>query len=282
MDYVVANSMKRWGKLLETIKLMFMSYDIMCSWSIKWPERLQASPESLGQYVPEGINIKRAIGSWHVHGHLRECLVRYGLAFILGAGALEGEIVETLWAFLNAISAAATAMTTWHRIEVLNDAFNRWNWKKILGIGQPFHNPFDFISDSDGEAVAYLTERWKRALAAYAEHKSALQELMKSIGENSSVQSKVDGWIRQMEHAEELRVYPGTDPNHRNRHPKFLDFYNMKVVRGMIFGSRKHPIPTFDMFFLPHRGRPKRDFDSVFKGRDYAPCRYTWRDVKLD
>ena len=132
---MVANSMKRWNKLLRAIKLMFLSYDVVCSWSIKWPERLAASPDSLGKHVPDNINIKRGIGSFHVHGHRRDCLARYGFCFCEGSGAIEGEMVETIWSYLNQISAAATAMTPWHRYEVLNDAFGRWNKKKLLGIG---------------------------------------------------------------------------------------------------------------------------------------------------
>lgn len=138
MDYIIARSIRYNHTLLETLNLVYFSYDVICSWSVNWPERVKASPESLGKWFPEGLVVMRGIGQWHIHGHKRDCLVRYGFPFMRGAGGLEGEIVETLWAFINLISVAARAMGTGHRAEALNDGFNNWNWTKLLGAGNFF------------------------------------------------------------------------------------------------------------------------------------------------
>jgi hypothetical protein len=136
MDYVIGQSIHHHRPLLDTLHLIYISYDVVCSWSIKWPERLQHSSESLGKMVPSDLEIRRGIGQWHIHGHRRECLVRYGFPFIKGGGGIEGELIELLWSYLNGISAAARAMSTWHRFEAINDGLNHWNWKKLIGGGK--------------------------------------------------------------------------------------------------------------------------------------------------
>ena len=56
------------------------------------------------------------------------------LYFVLGAGQLDGEILETLWAEFNKISSSAGAMSGSHRREVYDDHMWDSNWKKLVGI----------------------------------------------------------------------------------------------------------------------------------------------------
>ncbi|KAG1902809.1 uncharacterized protein F5891DRAFT_948359, partial [Suillus fuscotomentosus] len=51
---------------------------------------------------------------WHVHGHQDSCYVQYASNFIEGIGQINGEIMETLWAWLNLISPAAWGMSSPH------------------------------------------------------------------------------------------------------------------------------------------------------------------------
>jgi hypothetical protein len=135
MDFVAAQMMRRHNKLLSMIGVMILAYDIVCQWSIHWEERFDKAWSTLGKHKPEYLKLLKAIGSWHVHGHLAECLARYGFQWIFGAGQTDGELVETLWAYLNALSRTARAMTKAHREECLNDGLNAWNMKKILNTG---------------------------------------------------------------------------------------------------------------------------------------------------
>jgi len=48
-----------------------------------------------------GLVIIPGIRLFHVHGHQVTCLARFTLTFIKGAGQVDGEIIETLWATLN-------------------------------------------------------------------------------------------------------------------------------------------------------------------------------------
>ncbi|KAI6028907.1 hypothetical protein F5J12DRAFT_780418 [Pisolithus orientalis] len=68
--------------------------------------------------------IQPSIGLWHVHGHQTECFARYAPNFILGAGQVDSEIMETLWSSLNIISPSAQGMATAHCQELLDFQMN--------------------------------------------------------------------------------------------------------------------------------------------------------------
>ncbi|KAI6010723.1 hypothetical protein F5J12DRAFT_781725 [Pisolithus orientalis] len=82
----------------------------------------------------EQLQIQPSIGLWHVHGHQTECFARYAPNFILGAGQVDSEIMETLWSSLNIISPSAQGMATAHCQELLDFQMNdtsalKWKFK---------------------------------------------------------------------------------------------------------------------------------------------------------
>ena len=117
---------------LGGMKSILHIYDIACQYHKKLAERV-----SRNQYlcVPEGIQLDKAIGSFHVHGHKDTCYHRYCTLFIPGAGIIDGEIMETLWSVLNHASPSVRTATLAHRAEVLDDHMQDSNWKKLVGIG---------------------------------------------------------------------------------------------------------------------------------------------------
>ena len=80
------------------------------------------------------MELLTAVGSFNLSAHILECCVLFSLHFILGVGQLDGEILETLWAAFNKISASARAMTAAHQREVYNDHMWDSNWKKLVGM----------------------------------------------------------------------------------------------------------------------------------------------------
>lgn len=128
MDYVLsqaATSMKGMRKVL-------LMYDIMCQYRVHLQDRFRDNPYLS---IPDGLQIQGGIGQFHVHGHQSECYPRYSPAFMEGAGQLDGEVIETLWAPLNNISGSTRGMSTAHRREVIDDHMNDSNWKKMTGLG---------------------------------------------------------------------------------------------------------------------------------------------------
>ncbi|KIK75025.1 hypothetical protein PAXRUDRAFT_174068, partial [Paxillus rubicundulus Ve08.2h10] len=85
--------------------------------------------------VPEGMDIVAAIGKFHLSAHKLECYHRFSLNFMEGAGQMDWEILETLWAPLNKIPPSARAMSAAHRQELYDDHILHSNWKKMTAIG---------------------------------------------------------------------------------------------------------------------------------------------------
>ena len=102
-------------------------YDIACQYCVHLIERI-------GDHLPAGIAIDAGIGLFHVHAHKDQCFFRYATSFIPGAGIVAGEILESLWSSLNAISPIARTATLAHRAEMLDDHATDSNHKKMLGI----------------------------------------------------------------------------------------------------------------------------------------------------
>jgi hypothetical protein len=104
-------------------------YDIACQYFVHFEERI-------GHLLPAGLEIDKAIGLFHVHGHKDECFYRYAPSFIPKTGVVAGEILESLWAGLNTITPTMRTATLAHRAEVIDDHANNSNYLKILGIGK--------------------------------------------------------------------------------------------------------------------------------------------------
>ncbi|KAG1759239.1 hypothetical protein EDD22DRAFT_981115 [Suillus occidentalis] len=79
-------------------------YDVACQWSIHFRERVD---QSYHLSLPPSIKILPAIGKFHLSAHKLMCFARFSLNFITGAGHIDGEILETLWAPFNKISPTA-------------------------------------------------------------------------------------------------------------------------------------------------------------------------------
>jgi hypothetical protein len=131
MDYSLCQSMDRLGG----IKTVIVLYDIMCQYWIHLQKRVRASPYLS---MDNDIRMHKGIGLFHVHGHKDACMPMFAPNYIPGAGRVDGEILETLWAPLNKVASSTRAMTRAHRQETLDDHMNDSNWKKLIGMGGDF------------------------------------------------------------------------------------------------------------------------------------------------
>jgi hypothetical protein len=85
----------------------------------------------------EDLKLFAAVGKFHLGAHVLECFWEFSLNFIEGAGQVDGEILETLWASLDKVVGSTRNMSRAHRQEVLDDYMNDSNWKKLVGAGMP-------------------------------------------------------------------------------------------------------------------------------------------------
>ncbi|KAI6163445.1 hypothetical protein EDD17DRAFT_1756453 [Pisolithus thermaeus] len=131
-DYSICNAL---GCGSERITKALVIYDVGCQWSVNFWSRVKNSPSLL---LPPALEIVPAVGKFHLAAHKLSCFPRYSLNFFKGAGHLDGEILETLWAPFNKISPTARSMTQAHRQEVYDDHMRDSNWKKLVGLGEGF------------------------------------------------------------------------------------------------------------------------------------------------
>jgi len=157
---------------LKGILRVLLIYDIMCQWAKWFLERVEES-EYLA--LQEGLVILKAIGDFHVKGHVRACTPEYGLTFTEGIGIIDGEIMETLWSVLNESSRSTRGATLAHRAEILDDHMNHSNWKKLVGTGKQS----DFLAKCllIYQSVSTLIRKWKRALQIHEASEEAFNSL---------------------------------------------------------------------------------------------------------
>lgn len=118
------------GLSAETHKIL-IAYDIMCEYIVNLKTRLAEGP----YLTNRAIDIEAAVGKFHLGAHIRECFAKFSPNFIMGAGQLDGEILETLWATLEKLASNTRSMSPAHRQEVLDLLMNDMNWKKIIQLG---------------------------------------------------------------------------------------------------------------------------------------------------
>jgi len=165
MDYCVSEAMKF---NMDGISRSILLYDIMCQYWKNLKKRFDGNPYLT---FPERVEIVRGIGLFHVHGHKDECYPRFAPTFIQGAGMVDGEVLETLWAVLNGIADSIRSQSTGHRQETLDDHMNDSNWKKLIQLifrlcqkyknavesTKESHTDFKNINDS---ADPQMVQRW--------------------------------------------------------------------------------------------------------------------------
>jgi hypothetical protein len=108
-------------------------YDIACQWAVNFWKRVQLNKTLK---FPKFMEWMVAIGKFHLAAHEPACYWQHTLNYMLGAGQLDGEIMETLWAMFNKFASMSRGMSTSHRKEILNDHMRDVNWKKLVRMGK--------------------------------------------------------------------------------------------------------------------------------------------------
>ena len=127
VDWALLESIRTSG--VHSEQGMLLIYDIICQYFIHLWDRI-------GHLIPDGLEIDRAIGLFHVHDHKEECFYKFASSFIPGAGIVAGEILESLWANLNTIAPSTRTATLAHRAEIIDDHATDSNHKKALAMGK--------------------------------------------------------------------------------------------------------------------------------------------------
>lgn len=154
IDWILLQALRHANMDIE--QAVMLIYDIVCQYFKYLYDRI-------GTQLPPDLQIDRAIGLFHVHGHKDECFFRYATSFIPGAAITAGEILETLWASMNAISSTMRTASLAHRAETLDEHATDSNHRKLLGM------------------VAALCKRYRHAAAMSTTTTASFDGLTRSL-----------------------------------------------------------------------------------------------------
>ncbi|KAI6038676.1 hypothetical protein EDC04DRAFT_2896202 [Pisolithus marmoratus] len=199
-DYSICNAL---GYHSESITKALVIYDVGCQWSINFRSRVKNSPSLL---LPPALEIVPAVGKFHLAAHKLSCFPRYSLNFIKGAGHLDREILETLWAPFNKVSPTARSMTQAHRQEVYDDHMRDSNWKKLVGMGKFFFS-WRGCKFMPNITVPSLLKKYKNSNKCLEEMNQAYEQLTAVLDPDKVARWKSDALRAEADRGEALDIY---------------------------------------------------------------------------
>lgn len=130
MDYMFFSSLHG-----SKIRQLVVSYDIACQWSKNLAQRMQIFPHSM--HIDGGRTfITFLIPKFHLPAHIEACNILYSFNLTKNVARTDGEAPERGWADINPLATSTREMGPGSRRDTVDDHFNDWNWKKVLGFGQ--------------------------------------------------------------------------------------------------------------------------------------------------
>jgi len=177
-------------------------YDVNCQYYVHLKERIEKN-EHLK--IDERIQLHHAIGLFHVHGHQDECLYRFATTYVPGAGVVDGEILETLWAVLNTVSTSTRTASLASRTELLDDQMGDSNFKKMLNICK-CHLMLKFLQTTD--FCSQICFKGKTIIAKYhraLDNATSSREYFDDL-DRAAPQAQRDEWKESIEVAEKARL----------------------------------------------------------------------------
>ncbi|KAI6044623.1 hypothetical protein EDC04DRAFT_2889689 [Pisolithus marmoratus] len=200
-DYSICNAL---GYHSESITKALVIYDVGCQWSINFRNRVK---NSLSLLLPPALEIVPAVGKFHLAAHKLSCFPRYSLNFIKGAGHLDREILETLWAPFNKISPTARSMTQAHRQEVYDDHMRDSNWKKLVGMDKFFLFSWRGCKFMPNITVPSLLKKYKNSNKCLEEMNQAYEQLTAVLDPDKVARWESDALRAEADRGEALDIY---------------------------------------------------------------------------
>ena len=132
MDYAFLSTLKN-----EKVKMVKISYDIVCRWIINLFRRIETYCEELR------IPLDRFIFEWfipkfHLPAHSLSCHSIFSFNYRPGVGRTHGENIESGWAHTNPAVVATREMGPGARHSALDSHWGGWNWRKVTGFGEKY------------------------------------------------------------------------------------------------------------------------------------------------
>ena len=131
MDYIFLSTVKD-----EKVKMIKISYDIACRWSINLFQRVENYPPEL-HISKDQFSLEYFIPKFHLPAHGPSCYTtKYSFNHRPGVGRTHGENIESGWAHTNPAAVATREMGAGARHSALDGHWGGWNWRKVVGFGE--------------------------------------------------------------------------------------------------------------------------------------------------
>ncbi|KAJ6518389.1 hypothetical protein DFH09DRAFT_1331989 [Mycena vulgaris] len=114
----------------------FVSYDIACQWHINIWMRMRGYANEEIMVDGTGKYMTFLVPKFHLPAHIEACNLCFSFNLTRYVGWTDGEAPERGWANANPLATNTKEMGPGSRRDTLNDHFNDWNYKKILGLGK--------------------------------------------------------------------------------------------------------------------------------------------------
>ncbi|KAJ7016310.1 hypothetical protein C8F04DRAFT_1281905 [Mycena alexandri] len=129
MDYIFFM-----GLAGSEISELYVSYDIACQWHKNIWERMKTFPREV-RFVRGKHYCVFLIPKFHLPAHIEACNILFSFHLTRYVGMTDGEAPERGWSLLNPLATSTAEMGPGMRRDIINDAFNDMNHKKIVDMG---------------------------------------------------------------------------------------------------------------------------------------------------
>ena len=162
-----------------TVTNVVISYDVACKWSIYHLKRFSQNHPNLDV---KAFQFSYLVPKFHLPGHGTSCQTEYSFNYAKGVGRTHGETVEQEWAHINLAALSTREMGPGARHLTLDDSWNWWNWRKVLGMGMlDLISPFSTHAKSEGDL---LLRNLLNALAMKERHTENLSKFNAELPED--------------------------------------------------------------------------------------------------
>lgn len=171
VDLVVGYSLRSFAFLA----VLFVSYDIVCQWLVKFWTRMPDWPKEL-QLDPLTTKMRGCIPKFHFNAHEAQGHSQFSFHRVPGSADIDGECCERIWDGTNALGKTTRTMGPGMRSDTLDDHFGFWNWKKYTGIGAYF-----LPSNLYQPLISYCRENAKTTLSFGNLHEKLYEGIARRI-----------------------------------------------------------------------------------------------------
>lgn len=136
MDYIFWTTLLVTGGVGLGLLWLAVSYDIACQWNVNLWTRFRGFPPHYQAFI--GTVIRFFIPNFHLPAHGIKCHSIFSFNLNRWVGRTHGETVEQEWAHIGAVATSTREMGPGARHGTLDDHWQFWNFRKIIGMGAYF------------------------------------------------------------------------------------------------------------------------------------------------